>query len=356
MASRFGGLYEGKKVLVTGHTGFKGSWLCLWLQKLGSEVLGFSKDIPTEPSHYQLLNLDLTSITGDVRDRPTLVETMQRHRPDIVFHLAAQSIVRKSYRQPAETFETNVMGTVNVLESCRQTDSVRAVIIVTSDKCYRNDGGGRPHQEADPMGGQDPYSASKGSAELASSAYRASFFSPSRFGKKHSALVADVRAGNVVGGGDWAEDRLIPDIARATSQGEEVIIRNPQSIRPWQHVLEPLRGYLLIGEKLLRGDTAFSDNWNFGPSNATFLNVEQVLNIAKKYWPKTSFRVQKNDSDFPEEKVLLLDSTKARTKLHWQSLWEGEETFRKTIEWYRAYYENKKILSADQLEEYTTAL
>ena len=352
MQDLFGGIYKGKKVLVTGHTGFKGSWLCLWLTSLGAEVVGYSKEIPTSPSHFDLLKLDMTSVEGDILDSEAFKETLGEHRPDIVFHMAAQALVRDSYASPVDTFETNVMGTVKVLDACRACDSVKAVVNITSDKCYQNNEQLRGYKEEDPMGGYDPYSASKGCAELVGNSYRNSFFNNADYGTKHHTLLADVRAGNVIGGGDWAKDRLIPDIMRAASKGETVVIRSPRSVRPWQHVLEPLSGYLHVGWKLLEGKPEFAENWNFGPRDEASLTVSQVIEHTTKHWDKIRFDVQENQATVHEAGLLTLDSGKAREKLGWNSVWESEMTFEKTVGWYKAYYTEGSVVSREDLDSY----
>lgn len=247
----FDQIYKGKTCFITGHTGFKGSWLAYWLTKMGAKVIGYSLNPPTNPNHFELLKNKYISIIGDIRDRKFLHDTILKHKPDIVFHLAAQTIVRHSYKDPVETFETNVLGTLSVFEACRKTSSVRAIINVTSDKCYENKEWSWGYRENDQMGGWDPYSASKGCSEILTSSYRNSFLNLEDYGEKHNIILASVRAGNVIGGGDWGEDRLIPDIVLSTSKGEKVEIRNPKSTRPWQHVLEPLSGYLTLGWKLI---------------------------------------------------------------------------------------------------------
>lgn len=254
MDNLFNSIYKDKNVLITGHTGFKGSWLTLWLSKMGANVIGYSIDTPTSPAHHEMINLNnIISIEGDILDTKKLEKVINEHSPDIIFHLAAQSLVRKSYKEPLKTFETNIMGTLNILEICRKSQNVKAIVNITSDKCYENKDDGKDYTESDPMGGKDPYSASKGGAEIVSNAYRYSFLNPDHYGEKHNILIANARAGNVIGGGDWAEDRLIPDIIRAVSNKKNVMIRNPKAIRPWQHVLESLNGYLLLGQKLLEG-------------------------------------------------------------------------------------------------------
>ena len=352
MNKLFNGVYRGKKVLVTGHTGFKGSWLSLWLNKLGAEVIGYAIDVPTQPNHFELLNLGITSIMGDVLDKEKIFKTIEAQQPDIVFHLAAQSLVRKSYRKPIETIETNIMGTANILESCRKNKHVKAIVIITSDKCYQNREWARGYKETDALGGDDPYSASNGSAGLIAAAYRQSFFNLNEYGKSHTTLLATARAGNVIGGGDWAADRLIPDIMRAADKNEAVIIRNPHATRPWQHVLEPLSGYLQLGWKLLSGKKEFSDNWNFGPPDGSVLAVLQVIAQAKQQWDKINYEIKENFADFHEAKLLKLDSTKARERLKWKNVWDSKKTSKKTIDWYKNYYQNAKVVSDQDLHNY----
>ncbi len=352
MNGLFRNTYKGKKVLITGHTGFKGSWLCLWLSKMGAEIVGYSIDIPTKPSHFDLLNLKMTSVKGDILDSKKFYNTIKKHRPDIIFHLAAQALVRKSYSKPVETFETNIMGTVNLFESCRKIKNVKAIVVVTSDKCYQNKEQIWGYREDDAMGGDDPYSASKGCTEIVSNSYRKSFFNPLKYNTEHKTLVANVRAGNVIGGGDWADDRLIPDIMRATSKGKKVVIRRPNATRPWQHVLEPLSGYLAVGAKLLEGKVEFADNWNFGPSDTSNLSVHEVTEHTKKHWDMIKYDIQEDKGNVHEAHLLKLDSTKAHTKLKWRNIWDSHRTFEKTTTWYKNYYKNKKSLSEIDLEEY----
>ena len=279
--------YSGKRVLVTGHTGFKGSWLTLWLTIMGAKVLGYALEPNTDPSLFNVLNLqkDIDHVIGDIRDFEKLREVITEFKPEIVFHLAAQPLVRLSYREPRLTYETNVMGTVNLLEAIRQTKSVRAVVNVTSDKCYENKEWVWGYREIDPMGGYDPYSSSKGCSELITAAYRNSYF------KNTEAAVASARAGNVIGGGDWAEDRLIPDIVRSLSQGKQIIIRNPKATRPWQHVLEPLSGYLLLGKLLYEKGQEFAEAWNFGPSDSSVMTVEEIVKKSIEIWGSGSYIV-----------------------------------------------------------------
>ena len=279
----FNGIYNNKTVLVTGHTGFKGSWLCFWLIQMGAKVIGYSLEPPTSPNHFELLNLDMVSVIGDIRDSDKLNAVFAQYQPEIVFHLAAQPLVRLSYKEPVETFETNVIGTLKVFEACRNTKSVRAIVNITSDKCYENKEWVWGYRENDPMGGYDPYSASKGCAELVTSSYRNSFFNVNEYGKSHNVLLASCRAGNVIGGGDWAKDRLMTDIMVAVSEGKKVVIRNPRATMPWQHVLEPLSGYLMLGQKLFEGKKEFAQAWNFGPGEQGAITVKEVVENIKKY-------------------------------------------------------------------------
>lgn len=348
----FGGIYTDRRILVTGHTGFKGSWLVYWLQRMGASVCGYSLDAPTHPSHWDLLELDMRSEIADIRDSDRLQNVMADFRPEIVFHLAAQPLVRTSYANPVDTYSTNVMGTLNVFEACRKTDSVRAIINVTTDKCYENKEWVWGYRENDPMGGHDPYSSSKGCSELLTASYRNSFFNPADFGKKHETLLASCRAGNVIGGGDWAEDRLVPDIMRAASKGERVDIRNPSATRPWQHVLEPLGGYLLVGQKLIEGKFEFAEGWNFGPSDEGSISVGEVIQRVKGHWGKIACMLNPDPPALHEANLLKLDCSKAHVKLGWKPVWNAEETFERTVNWYRAFYETETILTSDDLNSY----
>jgi CDP-glucose 4,6-dehydratase len=353
MEKLFGGAYKGKTVLVTGHTGFKGSWLVFWLQKMGAKVVGFSLDDPSDPCHYRLLNLKMDSLTGDIRDAAQLEAVVNQHKPDLVIHMAAQALVRRSYAVPLETYQTNVMGTLNVLEACRKAGGVKAILCVTSDKVYDNQEWPWGYRETDKLGGYDPYSASKACAEIATSSYRNSFLNIKDYGSKQSTLVASVRAGQVVGGGDWAADRLIPDIVRACSRKEKVIIRNPDATRPWQHVLECLSGYLVVGQKLLEKKTEVAREWNFGPSENATLSVERVVQHVKQYWPEFDYEVQRSEANPHEAYALTLDSSLAHVKLGWRQVWTGpRQTFLKTIGWYQKYYTDGKLASEDHLKEF----
>jgi CDP-glucose 4,6-dehydratase len=348
----FDEIYLNKEVLITGHTGFKGSWLALWLSQMGAKITGYSLQPPTEPNHFQLLDMGINSIIGDVRDTDQLKLVFQEQHPKIVFHLAAQSIVRLSYKEPVETFTSNVMGTVNVLEASRASSTVRSIVNVTSDKCYENREWPWAYREIDALGGYDPYSASKGCAELVTSCWRNSFLNPKDYGRTHQTLLASGRAGNVIGGGDWAPDRLIPDIMRAVHHQEKVTIRNPHAARPWQHVLEPLSGYLLLGQKLLEGRKEFAEAWNFGPCEDENISVGEIVDLVKKVWPKIDYEINQTPDQLHEAGMLRLDCSKARTKLQWLPVWNCMDAIEKTTLWYKAFYESNTILSLEHLKRY----
>jgi len=352
MRNLFCGVYKKRKVLITGHTGFKGSWLALWLSQIGADILGYALGPDTNPNHFSMLDLPIESVIGDIGDIEHLTRVFDRFQPEIIFHLAAQSLVRRSYDDPAETFKTNVMGTVNIFEACRRTSSVRAVINVTSDKCYENREWVWGYRENDPMGGYDPYSASKGCAELVTAAYRNSFFNLAEYDRKHYTLLASVRAGNVIGGGDWAKDRIITDIMETIGQGEKLYIRNPLATRPWQHVLEPLSGYLLLGQKLLEGKAEFAEAWNFGPNDDGVIPVLQMVKQMRKTWNKIDYQIEQDENNPHEADLLKLDSSKARMKLNWKGVWDSRTTFAKTAIWYQCYYENQQVITENQLKEY----
>lgn len=353
MMTQFSGIYNNMKVFITGITGFKGSWLALWLTKLGAQVTGYALSPPTDPNHFDLIDMDIAMIYGDIRNDEELIKAVVSSRPEIVFHLAAQPLVRYSYSNPKETFETNVIGTLNLFEACRKADGIKAIVNITTDKCYENREWIWPYRENEPMGGFDPYSASKGCSELLTACYRNSFFDINKYGKDHNVLVASCRAGNVIGGGDWAEDRLIPDIVRAAARGVPVEIRSPRAIRPWQHVLEPLAGYLLLGEKLLRGKTEFGEPWNFGPDEQDAMEVESIVKILQQNWSKINYKAHPEESGPHEAHMLRLDSSKAKAKLGWAPVWNLEKAARFTSAWYRCYYEDGKPCSHEQLNAYT---
>ncbi len=347
--------WKGKKVFITGHTGFKGAWMCLLLNKLGADVTGYALDPPTDPSLYELCKIDtlIESRSADVRSLDALALEMQAASPEIVIHMAAQAIVRDSYNFPVLTYSTNVMGTVNVLEAVRETSSVRAVINVTSDKCYENRELSSAFREDEPLGGYDPYSSSKACSELVTSAYRRSFFNPEKF-EEHGVALASARTGNVIGGGDWAPDRLIPDCIRAFLKGEKVLIRNPDAVRPWQHVLDPLNGYLILAKKLFVHGVKYADAYNFGPAAEGEKTVKWVVEKLCKGWDQSAaFEV--NPGGHPHEAHFLkLDSSKAMTELHWKPVWNAEAALEKIIEWNTSYRKEEDVrdICLRQFEEY----
>ena len=339
--------YAGRTVLITGHTGFKGSWLCLWLARLGARVVGFSDKIPTDPSHFEALALPIDDRRGDIRDAGAVDAVIADTRPDLVFHFAAQALVRRAYADPASTYETNVLGTLAVLEAARR-HQVGAVIVATTDKVYRNDESGRRYREDDELGGSDPYSASKSCTELLTRSYRESYL------QDGSMLVATVRAGNVIGGGDWSEDRLLPDLMRSAARGDAAIIRNPGSTRPWQHVLDVLHGYLIIGGRLREGDCAAADAWNLGPVSTAGISVRDIVDMAQAQLSQIKVEMRPDDSGRHESGLLQLDSTKAMTELGWRPRWEGEMLDR-SVDWYRAFHESGRLISNEQLSAYEAA-
>lgn len=349
----FENIYKNKKVLITGHTGFKGSWLAFWLNKLGAEVTGYALEPETNPSHYEILKPQINSIIGDILDKHKLEKAFDEAQPDIVFHLAAQAYVGYSYKDPHETYNTNVMGTLNVLEGARKCNDVKALVLITTDKIYENKEWVWGYRENDRLGGYDPYSASKACCEILIHSYINSFFNLGKYGNSHNTLIASARAGNVIGGGDWGKDRLIPDIVKNVAENKSTYIRRPDAVRPWQHVLESLSGYLRLGQKLLEKKKEFSGAWNFGPLQNKDLPVEVLVRIAKKYWPKIKFELNAiDDTPFHETSALRLDSSKAFKLLNWQPIWDGEEAIKRSIDWYKDYHENELITTENQLNEY----
>ena len=343
--SAYDGVYRGRKVLLTGHNGFKGSWLALWLKELGANVIGLSLPVESELSHWALLQIDCEEYLVDIRDFAAVQKIMQITEPEIVFHLAAQPLVRRSYADPLLTWSTNVQGTAHLLEACRNVSSIKAIVSVTTDKCYQNKEWIWGYRENDRLGGHDPYSASKACAELVIASYRHSFY------QVGGPLVASARAGNVIGGGDWSEDRLIPDLVRSSGGGNSVEIRSPDATRPWQHVLESLSGYLLLGQRLLEHKDFFADAWNFGPDDAGNQTVATVLSMLAENWSGLHWYLA--NTPHPHEASLLkLDSSKARALLDWRPVWNLEESIRQTAKWYRRYLENGEIISRQQLAEY----
>lgn len=352
----FDNFFYQKKVLITGHTGFKGAWLSLWLQQLGAEVFGYSLEPPTDPNIFDLAEIGkgMVSHIDDIRNYSSLLAFMKKIEPNIVFHLAAQPIVRRSIQDPIETYSTNVTGTINLLEATRQVDSVNVLVNVTTDKCYKTSELLRGYTEDDPLGGDDPYSSSKACSEIVTAAYRTSFFSKGNISGNNVAI-ATARAGNVIGGGDWAEDRLIPDCIRAFLRGEKVLIRNKESVRPWQHVLEPLSGYLLLASKLSTDGSEYAEAWNFGPTESDTNSVGKVVSMLVEKWGESA-EWETDESLQPDETLMLrLNTSKARSRLNWQPQWGLEKGLYKTIEWYKMFQKDDKGLlgiTLNQIEEY----
>ena len=332
--------FKNKTILVTGHTGFKGSWLTMMLKSLGSNIIGYSLNPVNQYDNFEVLNLSrsITDLRGDVRDINKLKSAFDRYQPDIVFHLAAQPLVRKSYEIPRETLEVNLMGTVNVLESFRNSEKTTSLIVITSDKVYENREWIWSYRENDQLGGYDPYSASKGAAELMCSSYQRSFFNPDAY-KDHKKVMATVRAGNVIGGGDWSKDRIIPDVMSAIETNNPIRIRNPDSIRPWQHVMEPLHGYLLLASKLHTDPKKFSGPWNFGPNSASHLRVKDLVALVIKQYGKGKILMDAQKNELHESKYLSLDNAKSSTYLEWKQKLSIEDTVALTVEWYKNYKE-----------------
>jgi len=338
----FNDQYRGKRVLVTGHTGFKGSWLVTWLTQMGAIVKGYALEPDTIPNHIDLLKIDIDSECNDITDLDKLKNAVGGFRPEMVFHLAAQSLVRKSYRSPVETYSSNVMGTLHLLEACKETSSVKAVVIVTTDKVYQNKEEHIAYKETDRLGGHDMYSSSKACAEILTSSYVNSFLADGEM------KIATARGGNVIGGGDWCQDRIIPDIIRAYSNTRKLEIRSPQSVRPWQHVLDCLSGYLTLGAQLLVGNKTGA--WNFGPSGNKFITVGEVVQKAKSHFPGLEFDLA--NADLHEAKLLMLDSSEANDLLNWNPILSEAETFQFTFDWYSSFYNNNKIDTHNQIEQY----
>jgi len=344
--------WNNKTVLITGHTGFKGSWLALWLHHLGSNVVGYSKQPPTEINHYSLIGLEklFPSIIADIRDLDSLKKTIENYKPEIVFHLAAQSLVRPSYLDPIETYSTNVIGTVNLFEAVRANNYTKVIINVTSDKCYENKEWIWGYRENEPMGGADPYSSSKGCVELITQCYQQSYFTKA----SHTAL-ASARAGNVIGGGDWAEERLVPDIMRAFMSKIPVSIRSPKAIRPWQHVLEPLAGYLQLAQALYNQQHNFASGWNFGPNADDAKQVSYIVEkIANLWGDQAKWKIEEDKKNLKEANFLRLDCSKAKTILGWYAKWNLDTALTKTVEWYKAYQLGQSMYdySLKQINEY----
>ena len=346
-------IWHGRRVFITGHTGFKGGWLSLWLSSLGAKITGYALAANTEPNYFTAANIGecINSVIADIRDYTCLLEAMRQAQPEIIFHLAAQPLVRRAYRDPRETYETNVMGTVNVLEAARHTPGVHGVVIVTSDKCYENREVNSGYAESDPMGGHDPYSSSKGCAELVTSAFRHSYFSSNAA----EVLIASARAGNVIGGGDWSEDRLIPDLLRAFSKNAVALIRNPRAIRPWQHVMEPLCGYIMLAERLLQNDHQFASAWNFGPANTNSVPVAQIADQFCKLWGQQAAWQQDANEHPHETHLLALNSDKVRSQLGWQAILPLNAALALIVDWHTAFArgDDMRTVSLGQIQNYS---
>lgn len=351
----FDNFFRGKRILVTGHTGFKGSWLSIWLHELGAEVVGVGLNPTTERDNFVLSGIGnkiKADIRADIRDGEMMKEIFAEHQPEIVFHLAAQPLVRLSYDIPAETYQTNVMGTINVMEAIRVTDSVKVGVMITTDKCYENKEQIWGYRENEPMGGYDPYSSSKGAAEIAIASWRRSFFNPKGY-HKHGKSIASVRAGNVIGGGDWALDRIIPDCIRALEAGRPIDIRSPKAIRPWQHVLEPLSGYMLLAKKMWESPTEYCEGWNFGPRAESISTVWEVATKVVNNYGAGSLRDLSDPNALHEAKLLMLDISKAKLRLGWEPRMDIDQTVALTVDWYRRYSDEPVYyLCTSQIKEY----
>ena len=357
MIDLFDNFFRGKRVLVTGHTGFKGSWLSIWLHKLGAEVVGVSQEPFTNRDNFVLSGIGnkiMADLRADICNGQKMKEIFQKYQPEIVFHLAAQPLVRYSYEQPVETYEANVMGTIHVMEAIRATDSVKVGVMITTDKCYDNKEQMRGYKEDDPFGGYDPYSSSKGACEIAIQSWRRSFFNPGDYGKKHHVSLASVRAGNVIGGGDWALDRIIPDCIKALEQDKVIDIRSPKAIRPWEHVLEPLSGYMLLAKKQWEYPTEYCEGWNFGPESESVSTVWDVATELIKDYGRGELKDASDPNAVHEAKLLMLDITKAKTKLGWKPRMNMQQCMALVADWYKRYKtEDVYQLCVEEINQFT---
>jgi CDP-glucose 4,6-dehydratase len=346
-------LFYNKKVLVTGHTGFKGTWLCLWLELLGAKVIGCSIDVPTKPSLFKLTNPKCIDLRADIKDFKKLNSLIKKYKPEIIFHLAAQSLVRVSYKETLKTLNTNIIGTSNILESLKENKFVKAAVFITTDKVYLDDNSKKTFKEDDKLGGYDPYSASKSACEIIISSYRNSFFNIKDYGKTHKTLIASARAGNAVGGGDFAKDRLIPDVIRAILTNKKINIRNPKSIRPWQFVLEPLKGYLLIGANLLKGKKEIATAWNLGPEQKDVKTVEEIVKKLSKNFKNIKYKIDKTKQPH-ETEYLKLDISKAKKELKWKPKYNIDTALNKITDWLDTYRKHEDIrkLCIEQIKDF----
>ena len=356
MIDIFDGFFKGKRILVTGHTGFKGSWLSIWLHELGAEVVGVGLEPYSDKDNFVLSEIGSkmkADIRADIRDGKKMKEIFAEYQPEIVFHLAAQPLVRLSYDIPVETYETNVMGTINVMEAIRNTDSVKVGVMITTDKCYDNKEQAEGYKETDPFGGYDPYSSSKGACEIAIQSWRRSFFNPADYGKKHTMSLASVRAGNVIGGGDWALDRIIPDCIRALEMHQPIEIRSPRSVSPWEHVLEPLSGYMLLAQKMWNAPTEYCEGWNFGPEAESVSTVWDVATALVNNYGYGKLKDVSNPNNLHEAKLLMLNIDKAKTRLGWRPRMNMKECISLVADWYKRYpKENVYDLCVEEINKF----
>ena len=353
----FENIYKNKTVLVTGHTGFKGSWLCIWLKKLGAHVIGYSLEPYTKRDNFVTTGLKdkMPHIIDDIRKYEKLREVFLEYRPEFVFHLAAQAVVRESFVNPKETYDVNIGGTINVLECCRLVESVKVIINITSDKCYENKEWIWGYRENDSLGGYDPYSSSKGCSELITSAYRKSFFNPAGFAKHHKCL-SSVRTGNVIGGGDWQKDRIVPDCIKALENKNPIRVRNPNASRPWQHVLDPLSGYLHLASIMYREPAKFCGAWNFGPDYNSIISVRDIADMIISEWGSGKWIDDSNEEEPHEARLLALDINKSKTLLNWNPTLNIKEAVKLTVEWYKKYHEEKNMYDVclNQIQQFTS--
>ncbi len=349
-------IYNNKKVFITGHTGFKGSWLSKFLLSLGAEVYGYSLPPNTSPSHFDLFKSEIQGEFGNILDAATLIRSINKFKPDIIFHLAAQPLVRESYARPVETYQTNVIGTLNVLQAFNQCAETSSLLCITTDKVYENKEWIFPYREADRLGGHDMYSSSKACCEVLIDSYRKSFFRKNKNNEESTKLVASARAGNVIAGGDWSTDRLIPDLVKSAVEGKKTEIRNPSAVRPWQHVMDCLHGYLLLGGDLLNGNSQFADSWNFGPYNNDFYTVEMLINHCKNHWNEIETTYVPDKENYHEAGLLVLDISKSIHYLNWKPVWNTETAIRKTINWYKSFYSNHDTCTQTDINEFISTI